>query len=185
MVAQGDLVAPQLPGLAVQESPPHPGAQVAGILLHLIRHIEDVAAEHGDGDAQPGGVLLDQRPVGGGVAGIHHQEGQLEGLLRMALELLHQLGQHHGVLPSGDTHGDPVPGDDQLIPLDGGDEGIPQLLAVFFDEAALGSLLRGQFTGHGFLLKDGMGRQNQMAARRRREANSRRYQGRRFHSSRV
>ena len=71
----------------------------------------------------------------------------------MALELLHQLGQHHGVLSPGDTDGDPVSGSDQLIPLDGGNEGVPELLAVFFDEAALRSLLWCQFAGHGDLLK--------------------------------
>ena len=66
----------------------------------------------------------------------------------MALELLHQLGQHHGVLAAGDADGDPVPGDDQLIPLDGSNKGVPQLLPVFFDETALRSLLWRQFTGH-------------------------------------
>ncbi len=41
----------------------------------------------------------------------------------------------------------PVSGSDQLIPLDGGNEGVPELLAVFFDEAALRSLLWCQFRG--------------------------------------
>ena len=41
-----------------------------------------------------------------------------------------------------------VPGDDQLIPLDGSNKGVPQLLPVFFDETALRSLLWRQFTGH-------------------------------------
>ena len=133
----------------VSSTPAHPGAEVAGVLLHLDGDVEDVAVEDGDRDAQQGGVGLDQRPVGRVVARVHHQEFQRKGMVRVALELLHQLGQDHGVLAAGDADRDAVLRLHQLIALDGGDEGVPELLAVFFDETALGDLLGCQFTGHG------------------------------------
>ena len=147
-MAQGDLIAAQLPRLGVEPAPAHPGAEVAGVFVHLHRHVEDVALENSEGDAQPPGVLLQQRPVGRVIAGVHGQEGQPKGPVRVLLELLHQLGQDEGVLPAGDADGDLVPRGNQLIPLDRGDEGIPQGFPVSLDETALGGLLGGEITGH-------------------------------------
>mgnify|MGYP006926290105 CR=1 FL=1 len=148
MVAQSDFIAAQSLGVGVEKSPAHPGAEIAGILLHLDRDVKDVAFKYSDGNPKCSGIFLDQRPVGSIIARVHHQEGQLEGLLRMALELLHQLGQNHGVLPAGNTYGDPVSGTNQLVSLYRRDKGVPERLAIGFDETALGNLLRGKFTGH-------------------------------------
>ena len=52
-----------------------------------------------------------------------------------------ELGHKHRILASGDADGDLVPGLDQLVPLDGHDEGRPKLLAEFFDNAALDFLI--------------------------------------------
>ena len=42
VMAQGDLVAAQGPGVAVQVAPAHPGAKVTGVLLRRVRHVEYV-----------------------------------------------------------------------------------------------------------------------------------------------
>ena len=149
VVAQGDLVAAQLLGLGVEEAPAHPGAEVAGVPVHRDGDIEDIALKDGDGDPELFGVGLDEGPVLRVVAGVHHQEHQLEGLLRVALELLHELREEHGVLPAGDADGDPVPGGDELVALHGGDKGVPEGLAVLLDEAALGDGAGVQFSWHG------------------------------------
>ena len=148
VVAQGNLVAAQLLSLGIQKATAHPGAEIAGILLHADGDIENIAVENGDGNAQQGGIVLDQLPVCRIVAGVHHHEHQLEGLGGVALQFLHQLGQSHGILAAGDAHGDPVAGFDELIPLHCGDKGIPDGFAVGFDKTALGSLLGCQFPGH-------------------------------------
>ena len=110
MMAQSDLIAAQLLRFGVQETPAHPGAEIAGILLHPDSNIKNITVKNGNGNPQGPGVLLDQRPVLRVIAGVHHQKAQFKGLVRMLLQLLHQLGQHHGVLAAGDAHGDPVPG---------------------------------------------------------------------------
>ena len=53
MVAQGDFVAAQLLCLGVETAPAHPGAEIAGVFVHLDRHVEDIALKYGQGDAQP------------------------------------------------------------------------------------------------------------------------------------
>ena len=61
--------------------------------------------------------------------------------LAVTLKLLHQLRQQHGILAAGDADRDFIPLLNQLIPLDGHDEGRPKLLAEFFDNAALDFLI--------------------------------------------
>ena len=146
MMAQSDLGTPQLPGLAVQKAPAHPGAEITGILLHLDRNVKDIAFKHRDGDSQPGSVLFDQCPVGGVITWIHHQKLQVKGPVRVLLEFLHQLCQHHGILSAGDAHGNAVSRRDQLVPLHSGDKGVPQALAIRLDEASLRDLLGGKFS---------------------------------------
>ena len=145
VVAQRDLVASQFLSLGIQEAPAHPGAEIAGVLLHADGDIENVAVENRDGDSQQGGVILDEFSILRLVAGVHHHKDQLKGLRGMALQFL-----DHRVLAAGDAHGDPVPRLNQLVPLHGGDKGIPDGFAIGFDETALGSLLRCQFPGHTF-----------------------------------
>ena len=148
VVAQGNFIAAQLLGLGVQTAPPHPGAEVTGVFVHLDRHVEDIAFKQRQGDAQTPGALLQHAAVCRVVARVHSQEGEGKGPVRVLLQLLHQLGQDEGVLPAGDAHGDMVPRGNQLIPLHSGDEGIPQGFSIGLDETALGSLLWGKLTGH-------------------------------------
>ena len=146
MVAQGDLIAAQLLGMAVQVPPAHPGAEVAGGFGDVRNHVEDLALEEVDGDFHKGGIAEDQFPVGGAVAGIHNQKLQVEGDLAMAVQLLHTLGQEHGILTPGDTDGDPVPLLDEGIVLDPADEAVPNGFAVLGDKAAF-DLLAGRERG--------------------------------------
>ena len=117
MVSQRDLIAAQLLGLAVQTAPAHPGAEVAWVLLAAIGHLEHVRFKDSDRHLQQGGVLLDLSPVDLVIAGIHHQIDRLEGDIRVLLQLLHQLRHQHGVLATGDAHGDFIPCLNQLIAL--------------------------------------------------------------------
>ena len=70
----------------------------------------------------------------------------------MPLQFLHEFGHEHGVLAAGDAHGDAVALLNQVVVLDGVDEGAPQLFAVLFDDAALGFLVRfkNTFFAHAF-----------------------------------
>ena len=136
-----DFIAAQLLGLAVEVAAAHPGAEIAGVFVGVVGHREDVALEDGHRDVEQLGVGLDLLAVYLIVAGVHHQEDQLERHIAVALKLLHQLCHQHRVFATRDADGDLVPGLDQLIPLDGHDEGRPKLLAEFFDNAALDFLI--------------------------------------------
>ena len=152
VVAQRDLIAAQLLGLAVQVAAAHPGAEVAGVLLGVVGHREDVALENGHGDVEQFGVGFDLLAVDLVVAGVHHKKDQLKGHIAVLLQLLHELGHQHGVLAAGDADGDLVARLDQLVPLDGHDERRPEFLAVFFDDAAFDQLIRFEFAFHDFSL---------------------------------
>ncbi len=79
VVPQCDLVAAQLLGLAVEVAAPHPGAEIAGVLVGVVGHREDVALEDGHRDVEQLGVGLDLLAVYLIVAGVHHQKDQLKG----------------------------------------------------------------------------------------------------------
>ena len=148
MVPQSDLIAAQRPGLTVEMAPAHPGAEIAGVLFRAVGHAKHIALKNGDGDAQQLGIVQELLPVFGVIARIHHQKAQLEGDLAVGPQLLHELGQQHGILSAGDADGDPVAGLDQPILLDSENEGVPELLPVFFDDAALDALTGVQFPFH-------------------------------------
>ena len=141
VVAQRDLIASQLLGLAVQVAAPHPGTEVAGVLFGVVGNGKDVALEDGHRDVQQLGIGLDLLAVDLVVAGVHHQKDQFKGNIAVLLQLLHQLGHQHGVLAARDADGDLVPGLDELVALDRHDEGGPQLLAVFLDDTAFNLFL--------------------------------------------
>ena len=147
-MAQGDLVAAALFRLSVEVAPPHPGAEVAGVLLCPVGDGENIRLEHVDGDIQHGGVFLDPPAVLRAVARVHHQIGQLEGKIAVALEQAHQQGQEHRILPAGNADGHMVARGKELIPLDGMDKRRPQLLAEPLVNAALDQLQTGQFVSH-------------------------------------
>ena len=52
----------------------------------------------------------------------------------MLLDLLHELGEKHGIFAAGDTDGDPVSVLDQLVVPDGFGERPPDGFAEFFDK---------------------------------------------------
>ena len=137
VVAQGDLVAAQCPGLAVQVAPAHPGAQVAGVLLGAVGGGEDVGFEDVGRDPQQLQILLDPLPVGLRVAGIHHEKFQLKGHVAVLLQLLQELCQQHGVLAAGDAHGDSVARKNQLVVAYGVHEWAPYGLPILGQQALL------------------------------------------------
>ena len=152
VVPQRDFVAAQGLCLAVQMAAPHPGAQITGVLFAAVGDLKHVRLKNGDGNVQKPGVALDLLAVDLVVAGVHHQKFQLKGEITVPLQFLHEFGHEHGVLAAGDAHGDAVALLNQVVVLDGVDEGAPQLFAVLFDDAALGFLVRfkNTFFAHAF-----------------------------------
>ena len=152
VVAQCDFIAAQFLGLAVEVAAAHPGAEIAGVPVGVVGHREDVALEDGHRDVEQLGVGLDLLAIYLVVAGVHHQKDQLERHIAVALKLLHQLCHQHRVFATRDADGDLVTGLDELVALHRYDEGGPQLLAVFFDDAPLNELVRFHFAFHGSVL---------------------------------
>ena len=106
----------------------------------MIHRIEDVRFEYADGDIQLFGVFLDHLPVGGAVAGIHHEKLKLEGHPAVAVQLLKELGHQHGILAAGNAHGDAVAALHQLVIAHGLREIAPQLFAELFAQAVFHAL---------------------------------------------
>ena len=146
VVAQRDLVAAELLGLAVKVAAPHAGAEVAGRFVRAVGHLEDIGLEYRDGDVQQRRVALDALAVDGVVAWVHDEEHQLKRYVAVAMKLLHELCHQHRVLAAGDADGDLVPCLDQLVPFDGHDKWRPQLFTELFDNAALDFLISFQLT---------------------------------------
>lgn len=103
VVPQRYFVAAKIFGPAVQISPSHSRAEIAGGFFYMKDGIEDRRVEDRYRNSKESAVLFDQRPVLRKVSGIHTEEGQFEGELIMTLDLLKELGHEHGVLASGDT----------------------------------------------------------------------------------
>ena len=68
--------------------------------------------------------------------------------LAVALQLLHELCEQHGVLAARDAHRDAVALLNQLVPLDCEDKRIPDGFSEFFDDAPLYHLAGRQLFGH-------------------------------------
>ena len=148
VVAQRDLVASQLLGLAVQVTAPHPGTEIAGVLFGVVGNGKDVALEDGHRNVQQLGIGLDLLTVDLIVAGVHHQKDQLKGNIAVLLQFLHQLCHQHGVFAARDANGDLVSLLYQLVALYRHDKGGPQLLSVFLDDTAFDHLIRFKLTFH-------------------------------------
>ena len=144
-----DLIAPELLGFAVKIPPAHSRAKITGVFLHCVYHIKNRAFKNCDRNAERFGVVLQQSPVVVVISRIHHQKQQLKRDLPVPLKLLKQLRHEHGVLSARNAHGDPVFRLHEIILLHGGDKRRPELLMVFFDDAALDELPAFQFTTHG------------------------------------
>ena len=141
MMSQRDFVAAKLLRFLVQVAAAHAGAEVARRLITVVGDIKDVRLKYCDGNVQQRGVALDLLAVDFIIAGVHDEVDELKRNLAVALQFLQELGHKHRILAAGDADGDLVPGLDQLVPLDGHDEGRPKLLAEFFDNAALDFLI--------------------------------------------
>ena len=141
MMSQRDFVAAKFLRFLVQVAAAHAGAEVAGRLITVVGNIKDVRLKYCDGNVQQRGVALDLLAVDFIIAGVHDEVDELKRNLAVALQFLQELGHKHRILAAGDADGDLVPGLDQLVPLDGHNEGRPKLLAEFFDNAALDFLI--------------------------------------------
>ncbi len=117
VMSQGNLIASQFLGLAVEITPPHSGTEVAWIFFHLIHCIEDSGFKNGYGNPQDPGIVFDKGPVLPVVAGIHDQKGQPELHQPVPLNLLKKLGHHHRVLATGDAYRNVVPFLNEMISL--------------------------------------------------------------------
>jgi hypothetical protein len=96
---------------------------------------------------QPG-ILFDLLPDLGPISRIHDEESESKGHIADPLKLLQKLCHQHGVFSPGDANCDFIPLLYKLISLDRSDKGIPQFLAVFFDNAPFNGLIRCKLTGH-------------------------------------
>ena len=83
MVAQGNLVASQLPGMGVQVSPAHPGAEITGGLIHIHHNIKNISVKYADGNVHKGCIVLDHPPVIRMITRIHDNKLQVK--LRITL----------------------------------------------------------------------------------------------------
>ena len=148
VVAQGDLVAAQLLRAAVEKAPPHPGAEIAGRAADRGRDLEDIRRKDRDRNLQQPRILLDFLPVFIAVARVHHEVHEFKGHLALFLQHPHQHRQQKGILSARHAHGDSVAGLDQLVLLQGGDEGPPEALAELFIDALFDRLVFPQLSCH-------------------------------------
>ena len=119
------------------------------MLVGIVRDIKDVGLENRNRDIQEFCVALDLRAVHLVVARIHHEVDDLEGNIAVAVQFLEELGHQHGILAARDADRNFVTGFHKGIALYGGNKGVPELLSVFFDDAALGNLIGQKFSCHG------------------------------------
>ena len=108
VMAEGNLVAAEGFRFVVEPSAPHLCAQIASSLLLRVRHVEDVGGIDLDRDSKYGGIFFKLLPVRFRISGIHHKKAVGKRHIAVLLQLLHQLREKHGVLPSGDADGHAV-----------------------------------------------------------------------------
>ena len=135
VVAQRNLVAAQVLCLVVEVAAAHLGANVAGGTFGVVRHVENVRLENGDGDFQELRVAFDFLAVDFVVTGVHHQVFHVEFHVAVAVKHLDELRHEHGILAARDADGDFVALFDELVVLDGGNERRPEPFAVSFRNA--------------------------------------------------
>ncbi len=104
----------------VEVATAHLGADVAGGTFGVVRHVENIRLENGDGDFQELRVAFDFLTVDFVVAGVHHQVFHVE---------------FHVAVAARDADGDFVAFFDELVVLDGGNEWRPEPFAVCFRNA--------------------------------------------------
>ena len=138
MMPKCNFIAAQLLRPAVKAAAPHAGAQVArrGGGAVPVHYLKEPGVKHLYGQAQQCGVIQQQAAVFRAVAGVHHQIFHLKGNFRIKLEMLHTLGQQHGILTAGDTDRDAVARRNQAVILDTADKTVPNRLLILFNDAA-------------------------------------------------
>ena len=107
--------AAQFFGFAVEVSPSHSRAEIAGGFFYVVDRVENGRVKYCHGYAEYAAVFLDQSAVARKVARIHADKGQGEGKLVVPLDLLEELGHEHGVLAAGNADRNVVAFFDQLI----------------------------------------------------------------------
>ena len=152
MVAESYFVAPAFLSLTVKMPASHARAKVAGVFLGFVGYVENIRIKKINGYTEFFCICFDLSAVFRIVAGIHAEKNNIKGNVGAFVKLLHELCEKHGVFSAGDTHGDFVALVYELVSLDGGDEGIPQFLAVFFYYASFYELFFGKFPFHSFPL---------------------------------
>lgn len=135
VVAQRNLVAAQVLCLVVEVAAAHLCANVAGGTFRVVRHVENVRLENGDGNFQELRVAFDFLAVDFVVTGVHHQVFHVEFHVAVAVKHLDELRHEHGILAARDADGDFVALFDELVVLDGGNERRPEPFAVSFRNA--------------------------------------------------
>lgn len=116
----------------VEVATTHLGADVAGGTFGVVRHVENVRLENGDGNFQELCVAFDFLAVDFVVTGVHHQVFHVEFHVAVAVKHLDELRHEHGILAARDADGDFVAFFDELVVLDGGNEWRPEPFAVCF-----------------------------------------------------
>ena len=153
MMAESNLVTAQFFCMGIKVATAHSRTEIAGVSVDPGYHIKDICFENGERDPENPGIVLDDLPVVGVITGVHHQENQLKGNRAVFLDLLHELGQKHGILAAGDTDGDPVTILNELIIPDGSGKGTPDGFPELFDQSPLdlsGPFGYGIFGNHAF-----------------------------------
>ncbi len=140
VMAERDLIAAELAGLAVEVAAAHLGTEVARRLLHMEDRLEDVRREERQRHMEELRILLDDAAVHLVVAGIHAEKDELERELVVALELLEELRHEHRVLAARDADGDLVAGAHEVEFADGFDELRGNLMLELLAQRALNAL---------------------------------------------
>ena len=135
VVAQRNFVAAQVLCLVVEVAAAHLGANVAGGTFGVVRHVENVRLENGDGNFQKLRIAFDFLAVDFVVTGVHYQVFHVEFHVAVAVEHLDELRHEHGILAARDADGDFVAFFDELVVLDGSNERRPEPFAVCFRNA--------------------------------------------------
>ena len=98
VMTQRNFVAAQLLSLAVKIASSHAGAEVAGVVFHVINGVENISLKNSYGDIHELGVALDNGTVLGAVAWVHYKKYQLKGEFSVAVYFLKELCHKHRVL---------------------------------------------------------------------------------------
>ena len=144
VMAERDLVAAKLLCFLIKIAAAHAGTQIARGFVHVVDGLKDLCFEDRDRNAEGVCILLDDQAVFAVVAGIHDKEHKIERKFVVTLQFLKKLRHQHGILSTGDAHGDFVIRLDKLILTDGFCKTGKQNPAEFAPDTVLDLLLAGK-----------------------------------------